>query len=149
MFGGKDFLPYKDKERVVHYPIVGGSFQCANNITEIRFYFNEISSVNTTFVAVSKLPNGRIGSKVLTNSYDSEVGEYYASLSVSSYYTQYKGDVYISLQGYDGGVNVSYNDETQLYEVSGTPTIAATGSIKLSVAYAPAFIGSDEEENID
>ena len=149
VFLGKDGLPYKDQERTVHFPIVGNGFQGANNTTQVKFYFGQLGDSNTTWVAVSKLPNGRIGSKVLETYDDANLGEPYALLQLDSFYTQYKGDVYISLQGYEGGVNVTYNSETELYEIHGTPTIQATGSIKFSNNYATQFVGSGEEENAD
>lgn len=128
-------LPYKDKDRQVHYPIVGNAFLGASNTTKIRFYFDYIGNVNTTWVSVAKLPNGKQGSKVLPIASD-ENGNY-AELELSNWYTQAKGDVYIALQGYQGGVEYSYDSETELYEIHGTPTIQTTGSIKLAINYAP------------
>ena len=151
VFYGKDNLPYKDKERQVHFPIVGQSFQGASNTTEIRFYYEQIlsSDIGATWVSIAKLPNGKIGSQVLSeNVYDSEVGEHYVKLDLSSFYTQYKGDLYISLQGYRDGVQVQYNSETEIYEIVGTPVIEATGSIKLAINYSTQPIGSDIDENI-
>jgi len=149
VFYGNDCLPYKDKERTVHYPITGSCFQGAQNTTQIRFYFERIGNSNTTWVAVSKLPNGKLGSKVLETHSDTEVGEYYAQLDLSAFYTQHKGDLFISLQGYQGGVQVEYDDEEEIYEITGTPTIQATGSIKLSVNYAPLFVNDNEEQLTD
>ena len=146
VFYGNDCLPYKDSNRSVHFPIVGNAFQGANNSTEIRFYYGLLAGDDTTWVAVTKLPNGKIGSKVLTSYLDSELNEYYAKLELSSFYTQYKGDVYISLQGYQGGVTVEEDDG--IYTITGTPTIRATGSIKLAINYATQFVGSGEEENV-
>lgn len=148
VFYGNDCLPYKDIARSVHYPVVGNAFQGANNTTEIRFYYARIGGNSVTWVAVSKLPNGKIGSKVLQTYYDSSVGEYYAKLPLDSFYTQYRGDVYISLQGYEGGVNVNYDEDSGIYTISGTPSIRATGSIDLSINYAGTFVGSGEEENV-
>lgn len=148
VFYGADNLPYKDQARTVHYPITGNGFQNANNTTQIRFYFSQLSGENTTWVAVSKLPNGKVGSKVLETYIDDELNEPYALLELDSYYTQYKGEVFISLQGYQGGVKVTYNEETKIYEISGTPTIAATGSVKFTNNYAPSFVGSGQEQNI-
>lgn len=148
VFYGVDCLPYKDKERQVHYPITSGTFLGASNTTQIRFYYDQLDELNeSTFVAVSKLPNGKIGSEILESEYDSELQESYAILNLSQFYTQHKGDVYISLQGYQGGVRVE-QDEDGIYQIYGTPTIQATGSIKLSIAYAPTFIGSGQTENI-
>lgn len=150
VFYGKDGLPYKDKDRQVHFPIAGTGFVGASNTTKIKFYYDELDDTNqTTWVAVSKLPNGKLGSKVLENNLDDELNEHYALLELSEYYTQYKGDVYISLQGYQGGVNLDFDEETQQYEIHGTPTIAATGSIKFTNNYAPQFIGSGQTENIN
>lgn len=146
VFYGNDCLPYKDSNRAVHFPIVGNAFQGANNTTEIRFYYGMIGGDDTTWIAVTKLPNGKIGSKVLTSHLDSELNEYYAKLELSTFYTQYKGDVYISLQGYQGGVQVTEDDD--VYTITGTPTIRATGSIKLAINYATQFVGSGEEENV-
>ena len=58
VFYGNDCLPYKDSNRSVHFPIVGNAFQGANNSTEIRFYYERIGGDDTTWVAVTKLPNG-------------------------------------------------------------------------------------------
>ncbi len=148
VFYGEDGLPYKDQARTVHYPITGSGFQNANNTTQIRFYFSKLSGENTTWVAVSKLPNGRIGSKVLETYDDGGINEPYALLELDSFYTQYKGDVFISLQGYQNGVQVTYDEETEIYTITGTPTIASTGSIKFTNNYASSFVGSGEEENV-
>lgn len=148
VFYDKNGLPYKDKERTVHYPITSGTFLGASNTTQIRFYYDKLDELNeSTFVAISKLPNGKIGSEILESEYDSELQENYAVLNLSQFYTQYKGDVFISLQGYQGGVRVE-QDEDGIYQIYGTPTIQTTGSIKLSIAYAPTFIGSGQTENV-
>ena len=150
VFYGKDGLPYKDKDRQVHFPILGTGFLGASNTTKIKFYYDELDETNqTTWVAVSKLPNGRVGSRVLESYLDEELNEHYALLELDNYYTQYKGDVFISLQGYQGGVNVDYDEENSQYEIHGTPTIAATGSIKFTINYANQFVGSGETDNIN
>ena len=137
VFFDANCLPYKDQERQVHFPITGSAFLGASDTTKIRFYFDRIGNSNTTWVAVAKLPNGKQGSKVLSVSEDSELGENYAELSLDNWFTQAKGDVYIALQGYQGGVQYSYDSESGLYEISGTPTIQTTGSVKLAINYAP------------
>ena len=139
VFYGNDCLPYKDSARTVHYPIVGSSFLGANNTTQIRFYVRDIGGVSgVSWVAISKLPNGKIGNQVLSNpQYDSELDESYIALVLSSYYTQVKGDVFISLNGYQGGVQIVEDEETGIYTITGTPIIEATGSIKLAINYAP------------
>lgn len=149
VFYGADALPYKDKERTVHFPIVGNAIQNSNNTTQIKFYFDRLIEENeqATFVAVSKLPNGKIGSKILETYNDEELGEQYALLDLDSFYTQYKGDLFISLQGYQGGVRVEQNEQG-IYQIYGTPVIAATGSIKLAINYATSFVGSGETENV-
>lgn len=148
VFYDNNGLPYKDKERSVHYPITPSPFMGASNTTQIRFYYDQLDELDeSTFVAVSKLPNGKNGSEILEKSYDSQLEENYVSLNLSSFYTQYKGDVYISLQGYQGGVRVE-QDENGIYQIYGTPTIAATGSICLGIKYAPQFVGSGQTENV-
>ena len=148
IFYGNDCLPYKDIERVVHYPIVGSAFQGASQTTEIHFYIDRIGGIDSTWVAVAKLPNGKIGSKVLESHLDFSNNEHYVSLPLSSFYTQAKGDLYISLQGYDGGVDVSYDDDTEIYSIVGTPVIQATGSVKIAINYATQPVGSDELEEL-
>ena len=143
VYYGQDFLPYKDVERSVHYPITGSAFLGASNTTKIRFYYDYIGDSATTWVSVAKLPNGKQGSQVLSKSSDDNGN--YAELELSNWYTQAKGDVYIALQGYSGGVEYSYDDETGLYEINGTPTIQTTGSIKLAINYAP--IGDSADYN--
>ena len=135
VYFGVDNLPYKDTERQVHFPIVGGAFLGASNTTKIRFYYDYIGDSASTWVSVAKLPNGKQGSQVLSKSSDDNGN--YAELELSNWYTQAKGDVYIALQGYSGGVEYSYDDDTGLYEIHGTPTIQTTGSIKLAINYAP------------
>jgi len=150
VFYGKDGLPYKDKDRQVHFPIAGTGFLGASNTTKIKFYYDELDNLDeTTWVAVSKLPNGKVGSRVLESYLDDELNEHYALLEIDNYYTQYKGDVFISLQGYQGGVDFDYDEENSQYEIHGTPTIAATGSIKFTINYANQFVGSGETDNIN
>lgn len=141
-------LPYKDKERSIHFPVIGGAFQGASNTTQIKFYIDELGQPSATWVAMAKLPNGKIGSKVLSTYLDSELNENYALLQLDSWFTQAKGDVYISLQGFEGGVQLTYNSETELYEVNGTPVIQGTGSVKVNIMYATQFSG-DTNMSID
>lgn len=143
IFYGADNLPYKDQERQVHYPIVGNAFMGASNTTEVRFYFRDIGNEHATYIANTKLPNGRIGSKLLDVLYDTELQEWYAKLLLTSFYTQINGDVYISLQGYHGGVVVE--EEDGQYTIVGTPTIQATGSVKINIAYATDLNNGGEE----
>ena len=147
VFYGKDGLPYKDQERKVHFPIIGSGFQGASQTTKIRFYFEHLGDSGTTWVATAKLPDGKLGSKILTINYDSTLAEYYALLEMSAFYFQYKGDVFITLQGYEGGIDYTYDSESELYTINGTPIIQSSGSIKLTVNYATQFVGSGQEEN--
>lgn len=140
VFYGADLLPYKDKECSVHFPIVGGAFLGASQTTQIKFYYENIGNDSTTWVSVAKLPNGKQGSRVLPK-YSDENGKY-ALLELSNWYTQAKGDVFIALQGYQGGVQY-YLNEQDIYEILGTPNIQTTGSIKLSINYAPIGEGAD------
>lgn len=145
VFYGNDALPYKDSERSVHYPIVGNSFVGASGTTQIRFYVRDIGgTTNVSWVAISKLPNGKIGNQVLsTIHYDDVLNEYYVEFDLSAYYTQLKGDLYISLNGYQGNIQVEQDEETDIYTIVGTPIIEATGSIKLSINYAPQLPQGD------
>ena len=158
VFYGNDCLPYKDIDRTVHYPIVGNSFVGASNTTEIRFYVDQIGSADDTWVANSKLPNGKIGNQILTKGHDSELDLDYVALTLSSFYTQAKGDLYISLNGFYGGVEVvgldENGEETDVesdivtYSIKGIPTIQATGCIKIAINYATPLQDQDEIEEI-
>lgn len=135
VFFGSDNLPYKDVERTIHFPITGSAFLGASNTTKIRFYFDRIGDTSATYVSVAKLPNGKQGSQILSKSSD-ENGNY-AELELSNWYTQAKGDVYIALQGYQGGTTADFDEETGLWTIEGNPIIQTTGSIKLAINYAP------------
>ena len=148
VFYGKDCLPYKDVKRKVNYPIIGQSFVGASKTTIIHFYFRKMGNTNTTWVAVSQLPDGKSGSKILRVGFDTDNLEPYAILELESFYTQCKGDVYISLQGYKGDVDYVYDEETGIYTISGTPVIETAGNIKINIAYAPDFVGSGETQNV-
>lgn len=142
-------LPYKDKAREVHYPLVGSAFMGASNTTQIRFYVGLLGNSNDTWVSCAKLPNGQLGYKMLSATYDSEESEYYVSLSLTTFYTQYKGDVYIALQGYQSGVSIQETSVgSGIYKVVGTPTIQATGVIKLAMNYTPQISPSALSEDI-
>ena len=149
VFYGNDCLPYKDKARSVHYPIIGQAFEGASATTEIRFYVRDIGGVDTTkWIANTKLPSGKKGYKLLESAYDSVVQERYVVLTLDQFYTQEKGDVYISLNGYDGGITLE-QDENDNYILEGTPIIQATGSIKITMQYAVQINQSDIQEYID
>jgi len=144
--------PFKDVAREVPCSIINGAFIGASNTTKVYFYYDKLLNEDddpATWVAVSKLPNGKIGSKVLESYLDEEINEHYALLELDSFYTKYKGDVYLALQGYQGGVQVLEDSETGIYTIVGTPTIQTTGNVRLNILYAPQFIGSDETENVN
>lgn len=146
VFYGEDLLPYKDKERSVHYPIIGNSFLGASNVTEIHFYIDRIGDIENVWVANSKLPNGLIGNEILAKAYDEELDENYVVLKLSTFYTQAKGDLYISLNAFVGGVEIVENDG--IYAFKGTPTIQATGSVKIAIHYATPLADGDEVSKI-
>lgn len=149
IFYGADLLPYKDEARSVHYPIIGNSFNGASNVTEIRFYVDRIGGAETaTWMSIATLPNGKKGYKLLESYYDSYVGEYYVVLPLTKFYTQAKGDVYICINGYAGGSEIVYDSEDETYKIEGDPIIQATGSIKLSINYAPTIVESDIVEYV-
>ena len=133
VFFGGDCLPYKDIERKVHYPIVTPAFQGSSQVNEIKFYVDDIG-VGAQWVACVKLPNGKLGYKLLETSSD-ELGTY-SLFTLSSWFTQAKGDLYISLKGYAGGAEIIYDSESEIYKVSGDPIIQSTGAIKLTIQYA-------------
>ena len=152
VFFDKNGNPFKDVARETPCSIINGTFIGASKTTRIYFYYDKLLNEDddpATWVAVSKLPNGKIGSKVLESYYDDEIEEHYALLELDSFYTQYKGDVYLALQGYQDGVQVLKDDETGIYTIVGTPTIQTTGNIRLNILYAPQFIGSGETQNVN
>ena len=138
IFYGNDCLPYKDRERQVHYPITGNAFSGASLTTEIRFYVRDIGGVDgITWIANAKRADGKIAYKQLSATHDDDVNEYYVSLQLSQWFTEKKGDLFIALNGYGGGVDIEVDEDSGLYTVSGTPIIQATGSVKITIAYAP------------
>lgn len=143
VFYGEDLLPYKDKELTTRYPIIGSAFVGASDTTKIKFYVDKIGNENTEWLAVASLPNGKEGNRILTQQED-ELGRY-VELSLSHWFLQVKGDLFINLRGYQGGITYTYDDEEDIYVISGTPTCQATGSIKIAVNYAP----KGETPNLD
>ena len=144
VFFGEDCLPYKDSERSVHFPILGSAFMNASNTTEIRFYCKDIGGDNRTWIVIGKLPNGKRGFKFLGSSQtDSETGEKYFSFHLNQFFTQYKGDLYLSLGGYSGSLEELSEYDT--YELSANAIVETTGAIKLNIAYATPLSGSDTE----
>ena len=142
VFYGEDCLPYKDSERTVHYPITGSSFAGSSNVNELHFYTRDIGGVNNlSWVAIVKLPNGKILYQLLTDyHYDSEINEYYVSFNLSQFYTQLKGDIYISLNGCLGQVEIETDEETNISTIQGeidSRTVVATGAVKFTINYAP------------
>lgn len=142
VFYGNDRLPYKDKDRSIHYPITGNTFIGSSNVDKIRFYVRDIGGTNNiTWVINAKLPNGSILYQVLsTIALDTELNEYYLEFSVTQFYTQLKGDVYFALNGCDGDVEIETDSETNIQTISATiesQTILTTGVIKFSNNYAP------------
>jgi len=142
VFYGSDCLPYKDVSRTTHFPITGNTFVNSSNVNAFHFYTRDIGGVNAlSWVANVKLPNGKILYQLLpTYHLDEELNEYYVVFDLSSYYTQLKGDIYISLNGCQGEVEIEHDDESNLDEISGyidSRTIVVTGAVKFSINYAP------------
>jgi len=138
VFFDQSGLPFKDKELTTHFPIVGSGFLGASNTTKIRFYYKNIGQLGDTYLAISKMPNGKQGSHLLNIKSKDEDGNY-VELSLSEWYFQAKGDVYISLKVYWGGVEISdeTDPETGFVVISGEQVKFVTGAIKMSVNYAP------------
>ena len=142
VFYGNDRLPYKDKDRSIHYPITGNTFLGSSNVDKIRFYVRDIGGTNNiSWVLNAKLPNGSILYQLLsTIGLDSELAEYYVEFSVSQFYTQLKGDIYFALNGCDGEVEIENDSETNIQTITATiesQTILTTGVIKFTNNYAP------------
>ena len=139
VFYGTDALPYKDQERQVHYPIASGNtFNGSSLVDTIHFYVSEIGGTqDIEWVANVKRADGKIGYKKLSPTWDNDIQEYYVSLSLSQWFTAKNGDIFISLNGYQGGLTLEYDSTSQVYtSVSGTPIVQATGCIKLNISYA-------------
>lgn len=137
VYYGSDALPYKDNERTVHFPITGSTFLGSSDTTKIRFYVDGyLADENALWISVSKRADGQQGSQFLTSGTD-ENGDKYREMTLSGWYTEKKGDLYISLKGYQGGSTGYWDEETGMYVVQGVPVIRATGSIKLAINYAP------------
>ena len=142
VFYGADLLPYKDQERKIHFPIIGPAFQGSSQANEIKFYIDYIGGSSLQWVACAKLPNGKIGFKILDTISD-DYGTY-ALLTLDKWFTQVKGDLYISLKGYDGGVQLEYDSETELYSIDGEEVIQSTGSIKMTIQYATPIVEGED-----
>lgn len=145
VFYGADYLPYKDKDRIIHYPVVGGAFLGASDTTKIKFYIGEIGGANTSWLAIGKLANGKTIEKILIT-YTDENGNY-ALLELSSAWTQAKGDLLITLAGVEGTATMEYDEDTGLYTLDGNPVVGMTGSIKLSINYATPIIDYSIDED--
>lgn len=144
VFYNQSCLPFKDKERTVHFSIVGNAFMGASNTTEIRFYADKIGGNTRQWVCIGKLPNGKRGFKTLPSAvYDEEVGEYYLPFQLSSFFLQYKGELFLSLGGYNG--NFIQLNEEQEYELVGNTLVETTSPIRINVAYSVLISGSDED----
>ena len=137
VYYGQDTLPYKDKECKVHFPIIGQTFSGSSLVDTIKFYVDNIGGTSSiTWVAIVKRADGSIAYQQLSDNFDSD--GVYVSLPLVSYYTEKKGDIYITLNGYMGGVTVT-EDENNVYHVEGTPIVQVSGAIKLTIAYAPTM----------
>lgn len=137
VYYGQDALPYKDRERTVHFPITGSTFVGSSDTTKIRFYVDGyLGNDSALWISVSKRADNTQGSQFLTSGTD-ENGDKYREMTLSGWYTELKGDLYISLKGYQGGSTGYWDEDTGMYVVEGVPVIRATGSIKLAINYAP------------
>ena len=136
IYYGSNKLPYKDEDRQINYPVLGGNlFIGENNVTTIRFYVDRIGGNEFTWLAVVKLPDG---SKVYRQlSQVSQEG--YVDFDISSVYTSQQGAIFISLQGYTSqNTNVTIDDDN--YVINGDPDILVTGVVKIMVNYAPQIL---------
>lgn len=135
VYYGIDTLPYKDKECKVHFPIIGQTFAGSSLVDVIKFYVDNIGGISgIEWLAVVKRADGSLAYQELESSSDTNGS--YVTLPLSSYYTEKKGDLYITLNGYQGGVTIT-QDENDIWHVVGTPIVQVAGSVKLTIAYAP------------
>ena len=147
VFYGEDYLPYKDSERTIHFPVGGNTFAGTQNTFRICFYPRDLVGSNdlveqTSWVLVSKLPNGKLGYQLLNTIHtDSDLGEKYLVFDLSSYYSQYKGVVKLAIRGYQGEISFVEDEETHVYSVVGTPIIGVTGTIDIAINYSPMVYG--------
>ena len=141
IYYGQDCLPYKDKDRKTQYAYVGDDFVGANDTTQLRFYLDRIGGcINVTWLLIAKLPDGSIVTQVLSNkANDQLIGEQYLKFDLSILYTTIKGDVLISLNGYQGNIQFETDQETGISTILGTPAIRVTGAFRFSINYAPQF----------
>lgn len=136
IYYGSNKLPYKDEDRQINYPVLGGNlFIGENNVTTIRFYVDRIGGNEFTWLAVVKLPDG---SKVFRQlSQASQEG--YIDFDISSIYTSQQGAIFIALQGYTAqDTNVTIDDDN--YFINGDPDVLVTGVVKIMVNYAPQIL---------
>lgn len=136
IYYGSNRLPYKDEDRQINYPVLGGNlFIGENNVTTIRFFVDRIGGNEFTWLAVVKLPDG---SKVYRQlSQVSQEG--YVDFDISSIYTTQQGAIFIALQGYTASdTNVTIDDD--VYIINGDPDILVTGIVKIMVNYAPEIL---------
>lgn len=125
--------PFKDRELTARFPVVGSEFLGASQTTTIRFHYEQIGTDENVYTVESKRPDGKTGSQLLSKN----TTEHYAEMSLSGWYSECKGDLFLSLKVYRGGTTATYNEETQLWEVNGVPVIESTGAIKLAINYTP------------
>ena len=136
IYYGSNKLPYKDEDRQINYPVMGGNlFIGENNVTTIRFYVDRIGGNEFTWLAVVKLPDGSKVYRQLPQA--SQEG--YVDFDISSIYTSQQGAIFISLQGYTASnTNVTIVDDN--YVINGDPDILVTGVVKIMVNYAPQIL---------
>lgn len=137
VFYGADTLPYKDKECTVHFPIIGQTFAGSSLVDTIKFYVGKIGGIiGIEWLAVVKRADGSLAYQELES--NSDTNGSYVTLPLASYYTEKKGDLYITLNGYQGGVTVT-QDEDNIWHIAGTPIVQVAGAVKLTIAYAPVL----------
>lgn len=136
IYYGSNKLPYKDEDRQINYPVLGGNlFIGENNVTTIRFYVDRIGGNEFTWLAVVKLPDG---SKVYRQ-LPQATQDGYVDFDISSIYTSQQGAIFIALQGYTSqDTNVTIDDDN--YVINGDPDILVTGVVKIMVNYAPQIL---------
>lgn len=140
VYYGADFLPYKDKARTTHYPMVGNVITGENNVRVIYFDTSAIGGAgDITWIANVEKPDGGRFYRILQET-TNEDGETFMALELSDLYTDIVGNIKVGLSGYFGQFALNENPETEEIEISGQPQIIATGCIQIGINYTPVVL---------
>lgn len=97
IYYGNDRLPYKDKGREVHYPMVGSLITGENNTTKVYFYVGKIGGALRQWVADIKKPDGTLSYQLLNVGREVD-NDYLVELDISYLYANQTGRVELDLK---------------------------------------------------